>query len=382
PEKIVEIERKMMLCLSPVELNLMLPRMRKLRYKSFRELLKSYPEYVLSLAERLEKQINPFSIIGDDVYVDPDKYEQFAKSLVHVFRNMIDHGIETPEERVENGKDEFGNLNCFISKNDSDLILIIGDDGSGINTDKIKEKAVSSGMYDNKTITKLSREELTDLIFKDEISTKDKTTEISGRGIGLSAVKKALDNLDGRISVDSVKGKGTTFIFTLPVAKSLPKTSFLDMIDPVSKMAEEFIKKELKLSIDKSSTSKLSGSNRLSLKEWTSIIRLRGVVKGSIIFTYDNSLAEQVVSSFVSGEIKSENKMKYIEESCGEVANIIAGRSITNFKDISDLVSIDPPVTIHSENADIVQAESEIISRSYVTSAGEVSINVLISGIF
>ena len=115
-EKLLDIEKKMLSTLSPIECRILMPEIQKLRYRPFRDLLKSYTDYVNSLAERLGKQIQTLEITGGEMQVDTEKYSDFAKSLTHIFRNALDHGIEAPEERMAAGKDEFGNITCVVAE--------------------------------------------------------------------------------------------------------------------------------------------------------------------------------------------------------------------------------------------------------------------------
>ena len=188
---------------------------RELRYVPIRTLLAFYPEYVVSLAGRLGKLIHPFSIEGGDVLVDPDIYGNLCKSLIHIFRNLADHGIEPPDLRVELGKSEHGQVKCSVTLLPDKLICIrISDDGRGIDYEGIENIArkkgllAASGKQDSKAIA--------DLIFHDGFSTRTKRTEISGMGIGLSAVQKEIARLGGHIKVNTEIGAGVEFVIVVP----------------------------------------------------------------------------------------------------------------------------------------------------------------------
>ena len=169
----------------------------------------------MQTAQRLEKEIYEFEIIGDDEILVPDSYKPFIKSLIHLFRNSVDHGIETPEERVELDKDERGTISCIISQNDNNEIkIIISDDGAGIDVERIK-KIVSA----HTDISDLTDKEVYQYIFKDNMSTKEVITETSGRGVGMSAVKAELEKLNGTIKIQSELNVGTTFVFDIPLNK-------------------------------------------------------------------------------------------------------------------------------------------------------------------
>ncbi|MDO8453527.1 MAG: ATP-binding protein, partial [Sulfurimonas sp.] len=176
-------------------------------------LLKPYIALTNQLALRFEKEIYDLEIDGDANLVAPEKIKPFIKSLMHVFRNSIDHGIEFPETRFELGKDEKGTLLCKFEQVGNTLKIIISDDGMGIDIEKIKEKLESQ----NRDTTKLTHEEFYNFIFENEFSTKESVTDISGRGVGMSAVKVELDKLGGEVEIKSKKDVGTSFVFVLPL---------------------------------------------------------------------------------------------------------------------------------------------------------------------
>lgn len=188
--------------------------MRTIRYKSIKEMLKVYIDGTAKLAEKLEKNICKLEIYGDDIKVDPYRVSGFIKSIVHVFRNAVDHGIETPEERVQAGKSDFGKITCRVEKTDTSIKILIEDDGRGIDIRKVKEKTLEKGIISEDKASSLTDDGLVDYIFSNSFSTKDSINELSGRGYGLSAVRREIEKLNGTIQVDTSVGRGTKFIFT------------------------------------------------------------------------------------------------------------------------------------------------------------------------
>lgn len=177
-------------------------------------LLQPYISSSLQLANRLEKDIYEFEIIGDKNINVAENFKPFIKSLIHVFRNSIDHGIETPEIRVEKNKDEYGTIACsFELDHQNDLHLIISDDGQGIDEKALQKKLEEKGI----DTSVMSKEEIILSIFDDNVSTKKDISDISGRGVGLSAVKYEVEKLNGKIHINSQKEKGTTFEFVIPM---------------------------------------------------------------------------------------------------------------------------------------------------------------------
>jgi two-component system chemotaxis sensor kinase CheA len=183
------------------------------KLKDFNNLFNPYTKYISKLAQRLNKNINNVEIQGGNFPVTIGLYKEFAKSLIHIFRNSIDHGIESEYERIEAGKEKAGNITCIISKTNNFITINISDDGKGISVDQIKNKALDLGIdYSN-----LTTDEILNLVWLCNFSTKDTVSELSGRGYGLAAVKKALDNINGTVRISSEEGTGTEFEFILPL---------------------------------------------------------------------------------------------------------------------------------------------------------------------
>lgn len=217
-DKIKEIEEKTMNMLSPN--SPLLQVIKQLRFKPFSALLASYPAYVEKLAERIEKCINPINIEADTLLVNTEYYGSFAKSLIHVFRNCISHGIEVPDDRVALNKPEFGQISCTIAYQNEQIVLTISDDGQGIQRELIKIKAVEKGLLSEEMLLTITDEALLNLIFSPNFSTVELTSELSGRGVGLAAVAQEVTKLKGSYRVESTALLGTRFIFELPFVEA------------------------------------------------------------------------------------------------------------------------------------------------------------------
>ncbi len=213
-EKIEEIERKIVNSSEKLTLSKeILLDLKNLKNRPIATLFSSYPKLINQLSDRLEKPIYPMEVIVDrDLSVDYE-IKPFTQSLIHIFRNAMDHGIESTMERVSNAKDEVGTISCSIYEDNSKLNIIIADDGGGIDIDKLRVKAKEL-CIDTRDF---SDKEILNLIFSDNFSTKDEISDISGRGVGLSAIKEQLDKIGGRVSTKTEIGKGSTFHFVLPI---------------------------------------------------------------------------------------------------------------------------------------------------------------------
>jgi two-component system chemotaxis sensor kinase CheA len=188
----------------------------RIKKRPIYDLLSSYTKLVANLSARLNKEVYPMDIIGGDTIFVQDSFKSFAKTLVHVFRNSIDHGIETIDQRIKLGKDEKATISCNISENEDFITVEIVDDGKGIDPQIIKDKALEKSIYTKRELDQMSDEQLQLIIFEDAFSTKENVSELSGRGIGLGAVKSECEELGGKIQIQSIINKGSTFRFIFP----------------------------------------------------------------------------------------------------------------------------------------------------------------------
>ncbi len=190
----------------------------KLRQVTFEDVLLGFDSLVQKTAERMEKEVAPLIVKGgSDIWIDPHAYQSFLRSLAHIFRNSVAHGIESPETRWELEKYEVGRITCYVDVVDNQIQLTILDDGAGINLNALRKKVVNNGLYTTEEVSKFSDDDVTEFIFMDNISTLDDVTDIAGRGVGLAAVKNEVKNMGGQIVVKTIAKKGTQFIFTLPL---------------------------------------------------------------------------------------------------------------------------------------------------------------------
>lgn len=214
-ERIREIEHQVKTVL-PEEADAVLTLLRSLFYINLKDAMKDYNDYVQMLAERFGKEVGDMKITGQDVYVDRERYHPLIKSLVHVFRNMADHGIEDPETRALGGKPEAGEITCELEQFQDSFVLSLSDDGKGIDPELIKSKAMEKGIYTAEEIAGLAREQVLETLFLDDFSTKNSVDLYSGRGVGLAAVRGEMEKLGGMIRVDTETGKYTRFKFIVP----------------------------------------------------------------------------------------------------------------------------------------------------------------------
>lgn len=158
---------------------------------------------------------------GDETELDKLIVEELADPLMHIMRNVVDHAIEAPAVREALGKSRAGTITLSAYQNGNHVIVEVKDDGSGIDIEFIKEKAVERGVVTREFARGLSRQESLELIFQPGFSTRDVVSETSGRGVGMDVVKDNITRLSGIIDIETVKGKGTRFILTIPITLAI-----------------------------------------------------------------------------------------------------------------------------------------------------------------
>ena len=193
---------------------------RSISLKNVKVFLNQYRDYLQYLSGRVLKNMPVYIVEGDDVEIDGDVYGGFFKGLVHIYRNIMDHGLETDEERLEYGKSEQGLVECRITRGEDGWFTIrISDDGRGIDLGRLKAKAVERQLCTAEEVNRMTDEEAVGLIFSDHLSTKDVSDALSGRGMGMSAFREACLKLGGKVEIETKQGQGTAFVITLPCAE-------------------------------------------------------------------------------------------------------------------------------------------------------------------
>ncbi|NLM22179.1 MAG: chemotaxis protein CheA [Peptococcaceae bacterium] len=185
-----------------------------------------YPRLVRDFCRKSGKKID-LVIKGEETELDKTVIEMIGDPLTHIIRNSVDHGIEPPEQRLAVGKDKTGVITLDAYHEGNHIAIIVSDDGAGLDLEKIREKGRQNGLIAENE--ELSERDLTNLIFHPGFSTADKITDISGRGVGMDVVKKAITNLGGLIDVQTKKGEGTSFIIRLPLTLAIIQALLVEL---------------------------------------------------------------------------------------------------------------------------------------------------------
>jgi two-component system chemotaxis sensor kinase CheA len=192
----------------------------KTRMQPVGRLFHKYPRVVRDLARQLGKNVD-LELSGEDTELDKTMIEDLNDPLIHLVRNAVDHGIETPEERAASGKPSLSVLRMSAQQVGDSIIIQIADDGRGIRPDVLRRKAVDKGLIDAEAAANMDDQDALKLVFLPGFSTKDAISSVSGRGVGMDVVKTNIARLNGRIEIRSVVGEGSVFTIYLPLTLAI-----------------------------------------------------------------------------------------------------------------------------------------------------------------
>ncbi|WP_415888576.1 chemotaxis protein CheA [Neptuniibacter sp. SY11_33] len=235
-----------------------------------------FPRLVHDVSGKLGKKVE-LVITGEQTEIDKTVMEKIGDPMVHLIRNSLDHGLEAPEERIAAGKSEVGRVELNAYHQGGFIIIDITDDGRGLNTEKIYQKALENGLIT--ADQQLSDSEINELIFKPGFSTADAVSDLSGRGVGMDVVRRNIESLGGHVSVTSEPGHGSTFSVSLPLTLAILDGQLVRVhnetyIVPLIAIVETIL-------ADKSAMSPIAGENKLLhfREEYIPLINLRSLFK-------------------------------------------------------------------------------------------------------
>jgi len=283
---------------------------------------------VRDLAKKSGKEAE-LTMLGEDTEIDRNVVEGLYDPMVHMIRNAVDHGIESPDARERVGKTRKGRIRLEAYHRGGNIIVEIEDDGQGLDKDRIVEKARSANLINDES--KLTDSEIFDLIFHPGFSTAKEVTDISGRGVGMDVVKKAIEKLSGRVEINSRPGHGTTFVISLPLTLAIID-GMVARIGPERYIIPTLAIRE-SFRPDKSQYSTVEGKGEIiiSRKKLLPLVRLDRAfnVKGNSIHPWEGLL--------VTVEYENEQKCLLFDELLGKEEVVVKslGESLKKIKGIS-----------------------------------------------
>ena len=209
-------------------------------------ILDTFPRVVRDLAKTWNKEVD-LEIIGGEIELDRVVLNEIGDPLVHLIRNAIDHGIESPQERQTLHKGPHGKLIIKVSRQKGQISIEVVDDGKGVDFSAVRRTALNKGLISQEEAAALDDKKVLDLISLPGFSTTEKITEISGRGVGLDVVKSKMDALGGRLDYETKPGEGSRFILTLPLTLAIIKAMLVKVVNEIFAIPLMSIRETIKL---------------------------------------------------------------------------------------------------------------------------------------
>lgn len=336
-----------------------LQEVQKMKLSSFYDLIISYSEHINQIATHFNKKMKPLEIICDKDIVVPPTFKAFSKSLMHVFTNAIEHGIEIPRQRMHKGKDPRGLLTCHVTKNSNILSIEISDDGAGIDIDAICKDVLQKGIKTQEELDMLFDDDKMALIFED---------------IGMGTIKEFVEELGGSINIDSTQGQGTKIVFTIPINYGLHK--FKDENDQVLSnvilQTQAFIEESTDIEFYTNKTVDI-----FETRDDNCYIKTDNEFKSTIAFSIDRRLIDKMCSVMFSG-IPKEDQENLKDELINEITNTVIGLAIQNFPDDIKNTSISIPYSFDEKSIQaLIESSDEYIIKNIYTSDGKISCMLL-----
>ncbi|WP_027857821.1 chemotaxis protein CheA [Marinobacterium jannaschii] len=202
----------------------------KTRMQPVKKVFGRFPRLIRDLSRNLHKEVR-LELRGEDTDLDKNLVEALADPLIHLVRNAVDHGVEGPDVREAAGKPREGHVLLSAEQEGDHILLIIQDDGGGMDAEKLRQLAVDRGMLDLEAARRLTEQECFNLIFQAGFSTKTEISDVSGRGVGMDVVKTKITQLNGTLSIDSVIGQGTRIAIQVPLTLAIMPTLMVILED-------------------------------------------------------------------------------------------------------------------------------------------------------
>jgi len=235
----------------------------KMRMQPIQKVFGKFPRMVRDMSKNLGKDID-LEIFGEDTEVDKTVIENIGDPLVHIIRNSIDHGVESPEEREIKGKPKKGRIIISAYQKSTMIVIEVSDDGKGIDVESVKKKALSKGLITEEEAQKMSDDAVINLIFLPGFSTKEVSTELSGRGVGMDVVKTNVAKLNGYAEVITKKDVGSTFRISLPLTLAILQAMMVRIGDEYYAIPQSMIEETIR--VKKSDIKDVTGQNVLTIR--------------------------------------------------------------------------------------------------------------------
>ncbi|MGB3367185.1 MAG: ATP-binding protein [Acidaminobacteraceae bacterium] len=325
----------------------MIDKLKQLKLVSFKKMFAVYPDLVADISSDMGKQLLRMKVEGDDFEVESKKYERVIKSLVHVYRNAISHGIEFDDERASKGKKTYGYIRTKIESDDT-ITITIEDDGAGISVEKVKHRLISKYGYTEDYFVSKSDNEILKMIFKTGYTSIESKSILSGRGVGLSSFIDEVQKINGNVKIETKLDKYTKIIIELPKfnLEDNHKIEKENFINAVTKSSSDIIARYLGSSLIAINKGAIKvDSSMITMYRYSSYMEIHGDVDSRLLFSFDEGALNWVKNAL--GLDDDETSKALIEDSIAEITNIILGNSASLISEISSNIMIGMPVVIN-----------------------------------
>jgi len=339
--------------------------------------LKPYKKYVQEVANRLEKDIAPLEIEGDRELKIPPRFHTFFKSLIHLFNNSVDHGIEDMQIRDERGKEQ-GKIQCSYETLSNIFILKISDDGGGIDTQSLVKKAIDAKIITQEEAESMSEKEQCNLVFKESLSSKEKISSLSGIGIGMSAIFSEVQKLEGKVGIENRRYEGVTFIFTMPLYPQIDimyndENSCEHIAKILLNQSSHFLQNALELE-----QPKIESTLNLPLNLHSASLELFEDFNALITLFYSQELNLSFCKHLFGSICEEENNTEILQEVANEVLNTLVGLSLKDIdKNIGNILMSAPKQYLPSKIQELWNQSECKSAYSINTPHGELCIAVI-----
>ena len=204
----------------------------KVRMVPVSQVFNRFPRMVRDVTKELNKEIN-LTIEGEETELDRTVIDEIGDPIMHLLRNSLDHGVEMPDEREAKGKPRVGEVGLIARHEGNNVVIMVTDDGSGIDADKIRRKAVEKGLYTQEEVDKMDDQDAVRIIFLPGFSTAEKISDISGRGVGMDVVRSKIEALSGHVDVETHVNEGSVFKIKLPLTLAIIQAMLVKVQDEV-----------------------------------------------------------------------------------------------------------------------------------------------------
>ncbi|NLP15697.1 MAG: chemotaxis protein CheA [Clostridiales bacterium] len=202
----------------------------RVRMVPIENVVNRFPRMIRDLSKSLNKQMELY-MTGEETELDRTVIDEIGDPLMHLLRNAADHGLESSEERIRLGKDPVGSIFLDAYQDGNNVVIEVRDDGAGINTEKIKKKAIDKGVITEEQVARMTDKDIIDILFMPSFSTSENVTDVSGRGVGLDVVKTKIEALGGDIEAKTKEGQGSNFIIRLPLTLAIIQALMVKISD-------------------------------------------------------------------------------------------------------------------------------------------------------